>query len=105
LLLTVATNGWVNILDMRSITIQEIPEELRAQLEREAKAHFRSLEQELVARVLRSFELEDRLSGGTVNRLIDEAMESGPEEALTRERFDAARQRARDAFAKKRQAA
>jgi hypothetical protein len=90
---------------MQSITINEIPEDLRAQLEREAKANFRSLEQEVMARVQRSFDIEDRLSARTINRLIDEAIESGPAEALTRHKFDAARERARDIFAKKRKAA
>ena len=88
-----------------SITISQLPEDLRAQLEREAKANFRSLEQEVVARVQRSFDLEDRSSAPAVNRLIDDAMQSGPEEELTREAFDRARERARHVFERKRRSA
>jgi hypothetical protein len=48
-----------------------------------------------MARIQRSFDLEERLSAPAVDRLIQEAIDSGPEEALTREKFDAARRQAR----------
>jgi hypothetical protein len=90
---------------MQRITIEEMPEDLHAQLAREAKANFRSIDQEVLARLQRSFELEDRLMAKRVDQLIDEAIASGPEEDISREHFDAARQRARDAFARRRKAA
>ena len=86
---------------MADLTLKGIPAELHAQLKSEAAAHFRSLEEEAMARIHRSFELEDRLSAGTVNRLIDEAINSGPEELLSREKFDAARRKAQSAYATK----
>ena len=90
---------------MASITLKDIPDDLHAQLTREAAANFRSLRQEAIARIQRSFDLEERLSARTVDRLIKEAVNSGPEEALTREKFDAARRKARVAFESKRKAA
>ena len=90
---------------MATITLKDIPEDLHAQLKREATANFRSLSQETLARVQRSFDLDERLSAPTVNRLIQEAFESGPEETFTREKFDAARRKARVAFESKHKAA
>ena len=90
---------------MASITLKNIPENLHAQLKREAAANFRSLSQEAMARIQRSFDLDERLTAQTVNRLIQEALDSGPEEALTRQKFDGARQKARTAFASKSKAA
>jgi len=80
---------------MATITLKKIPEDLHAQLKREAAANFRSLSQEAIARIQRSFDLDERLSAPAIDRLIQEALESGPEEALTREKFDAARREAR----------
>ena len=90
---------------MASITLKDLPEDLHAQLKREAAANFRSLTQEAMARIQRSFDLDERLSAPTVNRLIQQALDSGPEEALTRAKFDAARRKARTAFEGKRKAA
>jgi plasmid stability protein len=90
---------------MASITLKNIPENLHAQLKREAAANFRSLSQEAMARIQRSFDLDERLTAQTVNRLIQEALDSGPEETLTKEKFDAARQKARTAFENKSKAA
>jgi plasmid stability protein len=90
---------------MANITLEDIPEHLRAQLEREAAANFRSVSQEAAARLQRSFDLDDRVNASSVNRLIQEAMDSGPEAALTREQFDAARHKARAEFDTKNRAA
>jgi len=70
-------------------------------LQREAAANFRSLGQEALARIQRTFDLDDRWSAPTVDRLIQESLDSGPEEALTREHFDAARRKARAKFESK----
>lgn len=90
---------------MATITLKGVPEDLHAQLKREAAANFRSLSQEAMARIQRSFDLDERLSASTVDRLMQGALDSGPEEVLTREKFDAARRKARAAFERKRKAA
>ncbi len=90
---------------MASITLKDIPGELHEQLKREASANYRSLNQEAMARIQRSFDLDDRFTTESVNRLISEAVASGPEQPLTRAKFDAARQRARAAAAAKGRAA
>jgi plasmid stability protein len=90
---------------MPSITLKDIPEDLHAQLRQEAEAHFRSVNQEVLARIQRSFDWDDHVSAERVNRLIAEAIASGPEEALSREKFDAARDQARRNFAERSRAA
>jgi hypothetical protein len=75
---------------MASITLKEIPMEVHAQLKSEAEANFRSMSQEAMARIERSFALDDQLSTETVNRLIEESLASGPEEKFSRAKFDAA---------------
>ncbi|HEY3913124.1 MAG TPA: hypothetical protein VGN61_01455 [Verrucomicrobiae bacterium] len=85
--------------------LKDIPEDLHAQLEREATANFRSLGQEAAARIQRTFDLDDRLNVSTVEKLIQEAVNSGAEEELTREQFDAARRKARTEFDAKHRAA
>ena len=57
-----------------------------------------------MARVQRSFDLDERFTTVAVNRLIEKAVKSGPEQRLTRRAFDAARQTARTKFAKRQQA-
>jgi hypothetical protein len=88
-----------------NITIKDVPDALHAQLEREAAANFRSVDQEIMARIQHSFDLDERLNAKTVDQLIQEAIDSGPEELLTREKFDAARNQARGTFAGKNRAA
>lgn len=90
---------------MPSITLKEIPADLHAQLKQEAEANFRSMNQEVMARVQRSFDLDERFTAAAVDRLIDQAIASGPEKALTREAFEAAAASARKKFDRKKQAA
>jgi plasmid stability protein len=90
---------------MANFTLKDIPEDLHAQLQREAAANFRSLSQEALARIQRTFDLDDRLSTSDVDRLIGEAIGSGAEEDLTREHFDEARRKARTEFETKHRAA
>ena len=75
---------------MASITIKDIPQEIHAQLTREAAAHHRSLNGELLRRVELSFELEAAFNSKRDARWIQEAIDSGPERPLTRKDFDAA---------------
>jgi hypothetical protein len=93
------------VLGMPSITLKDIPEDLHAQLKREGEANFRSMAQEVLARLQRSFDLDDRFSTEQVNRLVEEAVKSGPERPLTRKDFDAARRKARTQFAARHKAA
>ena len=86
---------------MASITLKDIPGHLHAQLKNEAEANFRSLRQEALARIERSFAFEEHLSTERVNRLIDESLASGAEEKFSRAKFDAAIQSARSQFSAK----
>jgi hypothetical protein len=82
-------NGCIMVaLSMASITLKGLPEDLHGQLQKEAKANFRSLTQEVQARLQRSFEIDAAFRTKRDQVLIDEAMESGPEEPLTRAAMD-----------------
>jgi plasmid stability protein len=78
---------------MVSITLKDITDDLYAQLEQEAAAHFRSVDQEVLARVQRSFDFEAALNTERDQRWVDEALASGPEIPLTRAEMDAVRNR------------
>ena len=78
---------------MASITLKNIPEDLRAQLENEAAANFRSLTQEALARLERTFEIDAALNTKRDQRWIDEALASGPESPLTEKEMGAIRDR------------
>ena len=63
---------------MSSIVLKDIPDDLRAQLEQEAAANFRTLDQEALARIEMSFQIQDAFSGKRVQTWINEAVCSGP---------------------------
>lgn len=94
---------------MASITLKDVPEDLHAQLERESEANFRTTAQEVLARVQASFELQNRASTETVNRLIEEALASGEASeysaAAMKARFDQTRQTTRKRLAAEKKAA
>jgi hypothetical protein len=90
---------------MASITLKDIPVDLHAQLKQEAGANFRSLNQELLARIQRSFEQDELFTTNRVNRLIQEAMDSGPEEPFSLADLEVARNKARAKFHAKHKAA
>lgn len=73
---------------MASITLKDLPADLHGQLKLEAEANYRSLAQEAVARLQRSLEVDAALKTRSDQRLVDEALASGPEEALTRAKMD-----------------
>ena len=75
---------------MADITLTDIPEDIHAQLVREAEAHHRSLNGEALRRIELSFDLEAALNSRRDTQWIKEAFESGSEESLTRAKFDAA---------------
>jgi hypothetical protein len=78
---------------MATITLNEVPDDLRAQLENEAAANFRSVAQEALARLERTFEIDAALNTKRDQRWIDEALASGPESPLTEKEMDAIRDR------------
>ena len=78
---------------MASITIKDLPTDLHAQLKREAEANFRSLNQEVLARVERTFEIDAALNTKRHQKWIDEARASGPATPLTEKEMDAIRRR------------
>ncbi len=94
---------------MATITLKDIPEDVHAQLKSEAEANLRSLDQEVIIRIQRSFDVADQFSATAVNRLIDEAVASGAEEAFTAEqlraRFDRVRSDSRLRLAAEKRAA
>jgi hypothetical protein len=90
---------------MPNINLKDVPPDLHAQLQQEAEANFRSVTQEALARIERSFVFEDRLTAAKVDTLIREAKESGPEEPLSRSKFAETRKRARAHHAAKVKAA
>ena len=92
------------VLGMASITLKGIPEEVHAQLKSEAEANFRSLNQEALARIERTFAQDDQLTTDTVNGFLDESIASGPEEKFSRAKFDAAIAAARTQHAARRKA-
>ena len=81
---------------MASITLKDIPEDVHAQLKAEADANLRSLNQEAIIRIQRSFDIQDHLSTELVNKLISEAIESGNPETLTMEQFSLRLQQVKD---------
>ena len=81
-----------------SIVLKDVPDDLRAQLEQEAAANFRTLDQEALARIEMSFQIQEAFTTKRVQGWIDEALASGPAKPLSREEFDAAFQRAMKRF-------
>jgi plasmid stability protein len=79
---------------MASMTLKDIPEDLHAQLKQVASANFRSVDQEALARLQRSFDLEAAQNTERDQRWVDEALASGPETPLTRAEMDAVRETA-----------
>jgi hypothetical protein len=78
---------------MPSITLKEIPVELHAQLRMEAAANFRSITQEAMSRIERTFQIDAALTTRRDQRWIDEAIASGPETPLSKKEMDAIRNR------------
>ena len=58
----------------KTIQVKVASETLRTRLQASASENFRTLDQEALARIERSFELEDALVSGTHQRWVDEAL-------------------------------
>jgi hypothetical protein len=78
---------------MASLTLKDIPMELHAQLKNEAAANFRSLTQEAMSRVERTFQIDAAQTAKRDQKWIDEAIASGPETPLTKKEMEAIRDR------------
>jgi hypothetical protein len=78
---------------MPSITIKGIPSEMHQRLKREAEANFRSLNQEALARIERTFEIDGALNRKRDQQWIDESLASGPATPFSRREMDAIRDR------------
>jgi Arc-like DNA binding domain len=78
---------------MATVTIKGIPEDLHGQLKREAEANFRSLNQEVLARIERTFQIDAALNTKRDQQWIDEALASGPTSPLTAKEMEAIRDR------------
>ena len=85
--------------------LKNIPAELHVQLKKEAEANYRSLTQEALFRLEMSFRIEEAFNTRRDQKWIDEALASGPEEPLSRAKFDAAFRKARQRFEKSGKAA
>lgn len=78
---------------MASITLKDIPTELHARLKDEAAANFRSVTQEAMSRIERTFQMDAQATTQRDQQWIDEALASGPEKPLDRKEMDAIRDR------------
>jgi hypothetical protein len=79
---------------MASITLKSIPIELHAQLKSEAAANFRSITQEAMSRIERTFQIDAALTTKRDQQWINEAIASGPATPLTKKEMDGIRDRA-----------
>lgn len=70
---------------MATITLKRIPHHLHTVLKNEAEANYRSLEQEVMARLERSLDMDAATNRD--QQWIDEALASGPEEPFSKEKF------------------
>jgi hypothetical protein len=73
--------------------LKDISMELHAQLKNEAAANFRSLTQEAMSRLERTFQIDAALTAKRDQKWIDEAIASGPETPLTKKEMEAIRDR------------
>jgi hypothetical protein len=78
---------------MASITLKSIPMDLHAHLKNEAAANFRSITQEALSRLERTFQIDAALTTKRDQKWIDEAVASGLAIPLTKKEMDATRDR------------
>lgn len=75
---------------MPDYTVKNIPESLRARLSAEAERSFRSINQEILYRLERSFNADDARMTALHAKWVHEALNSGPARPLTDADIDAA---------------
>jgi hypothetical protein len=86
-------DGAIMVMPMASITLKDIPMELHAQLKNEAAANYRSITQEAMSRLERTFQIDAALTTKRDQKWIDEAIASGPEAPLTEQQMKVIRDR------------
>ena len=69
-------------IDMAEYTLKNIPQELHERLKSAAAENFRSLNQEILSRVSRSFDAEDAKVSALHARWVHEALSSGEAKPL-----------------------
>ena len=75
---------------MAEYTLKNVPEPLRSRLESEADRSFRSVDQEILFRLQRSFDADDAKMSAVHAKWIYEALNSGEASPLTDADLDAA---------------
>jgi hypothetical protein len=75
---------------MADYTLKNVPEPLRSKLESEAERSFRSVDQEILFRLQRSFDSDDAKMTAIHAKWIYEALNSGESGPLTDAEMDAA---------------
>lgn len=84
---------------MANYTLKNVPEPLRSRLESEAERSFRSVDQEILFRLQRSFDADDARMSAIHAKWIYEALDSGEPKPLTdaelNEAFDRGLKRAK----------
>jgi hypothetical protein len=75
---------------MVDYTLKNVPEPLRSKLESEAQRSFRSVDQEILFRLQRSFDSDDAKMSAIHAKWIYEALKSGEPGPLTDSELDAA---------------
>lgn len=84
--------GFRNYLMQMSIVLKDVPEDLRVRLEHSASANRRTVDQEALSRLERSFEI-DVSETPRHQRWIDEALAGGPAESKSQADWDALKKR------------
>jgi plasmid stability protein len=75
---------------MHDLPLRNIPAELYSRLQSSATEHFRSLNQEVLARLSRSFDAEDAKMSALHARWVHEALASGDSTPLKPQELDQA---------------
>jgi hypothetical protein len=75
---------------MADYTLKNIPDPLRSKLESEAEKSFRSVDQEILFRLQRSFDADDAKMSAIHAKWIYEALNSGEATPLSNAELDAA---------------
>jgi hypothetical protein len=75
---------------MADYTLKNIPEEIYHRAQSAAENSFRSLNQEIIYRLRRSFDAEDARTSALHARWVMEALESGPAKPVKMQDLDAA---------------
>jgi hypothetical protein len=89
---------------MADYTLKNVPEPLRSKLESEAERSFRSVDQEILFRLQRSFDADDTKMSAIHAKWIYEALNSGEAAPLTDTELDGAFDRGLERAKKRRQA-